>query len=195
MVSLIGTTEEGTTKKVKIIMKENPVNATVCAKCDSRIFILQEVHMISNDNRTGQYTSMVSTTLWKCGVCNTYVKEAKPNKFGRIHTARQSIISGINADSISIPTSDIVDLNIINGTRKPLLRRAGGLSNLGLGTLPSTGDTTTPDTSTTATTTDTTADTTTVEEPVAPPTTSKPKRKSSKKSTSTSAKQPTSTGS
>ena len=114
-------------------MRENPIDVAVCTSCESKLFTQETLHMISFDKESGQYISTVNTNLWCCALCGVYTKESRPGKAGQANSVRRSIESEIVEDKITKPTSTRIDLNEITGNRKPLLRRQGGLSNLGAG--------------------------------------------------------------
>ena len=123
------------TKEI-ITMRENPIDIAVCAQCNADLFVEEQVHLIKHDVNSGQYVNVANTMLWKCVQCNTFIQDSRTSSGGQANIVRRELTARLNEGAITKPNSTRIDLNTITGTRKPLLRRQGGLSGAGIG-LPS----------------------------------------------------------
>jgi len=114
-------------------MRENPIDIAVCARCNTDLFVEEQVHLIKHDVGSGQYVNVANTMLWKCVQCNTFIQDGRTSSGGQTNIVRRQLTARLNENAMTKPGSTRIDLNTITGTRKPLLRRQGGLSGAGAG--------------------------------------------------------------
>jgi len=119
-------------KITEVIMRENPIDVAACGTCSGKLFTQEQVHMVSLDAGSGRYISALNTVMWRCSGCNAWLKETISAAKSQPNAIKRSISSEIGDDIIN-PSSTRIDLNEITGQTKSLLRRPGGLSNLGAG--------------------------------------------------------------